>query len=136
DLALAATGVFVGGDQALVDAVGDLHGDVRIVGGERRPQAGLLLVGQQLGPGVQGPTYPVQGIAAAPSVAGGGLLDALAAHGELVRGQVHHVEGIHDRARCRYGVRGGGVVAGEPVHRDNLDSVAECLVAGIEPVGQ
>src|SRR5690606_7739385 len=55
---------------------------------------------------------------------------------ELVGGQVHHVERVHDRPCCRQSVGGGGVVAGEPVHRHDLDSAAEVRVLGAQPVGE
>jgi hypothetical protein len=64
---------------------------VGVIGHGRRTQANLLLVGQRFDPGVQRPADPIQRIANAASVPGGCLLDSLAAHGELARGQAHHV---------------------------------------------
>jgi hypothetical protein len=61
------------------------------------------------------------------------LLDPSAAVVQGVSGQADDVEGIHDRGRCRDLLCGGGLEAGEPVHRDDLDGVAPGLVATGEP---
>ena len=135
DLAVPPPQLIVGVDQALVDDVSDLYSRVGVVRDERLPEPDLLLVGQQLLPGQERPANPVQRIAGPAPVSGGGLLDALAAHGELVCGQVHDVEGDHHRTNRRHGLGGGGVVAGEPVYGDDLDAVAERPVTSVEPVG-
>lgn len=46
------------------DAVSELHGDVRIVGDEVRPQAHSLPGGQQLCPGGSRPVDPLERITA------------------------------------------------------------------------
>ena len=52
------------------------------------------------------------------------LLDTSAGGVERVSGQPDDVEGVHDRGRIREFLGGGGLEAGEPVHRDDLDLVA------------
>ena len=79
---------------------------------------------------------PVQGVAGAAPMSGGGLLYSLSAHGELVGGQMDDVERVHHRPCLGDGFGGGGVVSGEPVHRHHLDAVSKHLVTGIEPLGE
>ena len=57
------------------------------------------------------------------------LLDPAAAPVEGVAGQADDVEGIHHRDRVGELLGGGGLEAGEPVHRDDLDRVAPRLGA-------
>src|SRR5699024_12730245 len=83
-----------------------------------------------------GSADPVQRIAGTAAVSGCGLLDALAAHGELVCREVDDVERIHHRPSRGDCLGGGRVVAGEPVHRHHLDPVPKGLVTGVEPVGE
>ena len=67
-------------------------------------QADLLLVDEQLSPRPEGSANAVQRVAqrvaGAAAVPGGGLPDALAAHGELVRCHVDDVERVHHRTSC------------------------------------
>jgi hypothetical protein len=67
-LAAALSSVFaaVGGDHRLVDGPGDLHLGVGI-DGEELVESGLLLVGEQLGAGVEGPSSPEQRVVELPS---------------------------------------------------------------------
>jgi len=52
------------------------------------------------------------------------LLDASAAFIESISGQVHDVEGVHDRG-CVWEFFGGGAFEpGESIHRDNLNALA------------
>ena len=55
---------------------------------------------------------------------------------EGITGEFDDVEGVHHRPGSGNGFGGGGVVAGEPVHRDHLDSVSKHLVTGVEPLGE
>ena len=48
------------------------------------------------------------------------LLDAAPALVEGVPSEPHDVERIHDRGRLREFFGGGGLEAGEPIHRDDL----------------
>jgi len=52
------------------------------------------------------------------------LLDASAAFIESIPGQVHDVEGIHDRPRAGEFFGGGAFEPGESIHRDNLNALA------------
>ena len=61
------------------------------------------------------------------------LLDPAAAPVQRVAGQADDVEGVHHRDRVGQLLGGGGLEAGEPVHRDDLDAVAPGLVAVGEP---
>ena len=66
----------------------------------------------------------VQGICGAPAPMVKFLLDASAAFIESIPGQVHDVEGVHDRG-CVWEFFGGGAFEpGESIHRDNLDALA------------
>ena len=61
------------------------------------------------------------------------MLDALPAVVELLPGKSDHVEGIHDRGDGVDRFDGGGLVAGESVHRHDLDPVPERCGLGLEP---
>lgn len=63
----------------------------------------------------------------ASAMAEGVLLDALATLVELVPCEGDDVERVHHRDHIIDGLGGGGFVAGEPVHRDDLDPVTELL---------
>ena len=66
----------------------------------------------------------VQGICGAPSPMVKFLPGAPAALIESIPGQVHDVEGVHDRG-CVWEFFGGGAFeAGESIHRDDLDVLA------------
>ena len=66
--AAGPVGFAVGGDHALVDAPGRFDLDVLVVG-EQRLEPLLLLVGEQVGAGVQGPAGPVERVVGAAAVA-------------------------------------------------------------------
>jgi hypothetical protein len=55
------------------------------------------------------------------------LLDPAPALEERLTGQPHDVEGVHYRDRVRELFGGGGLEAGKPVHRNDLDPVAPSL---------
>ena len=65
----------------------------------------------------------VQGICGAPAPMVKFLLDASAAFIESISGQVHDVEGVHDRP-CVWEFFGGAFEPGESIHRDNLNALA------------
>ena len=71
--------------------------------------------------------YPaglVQGVRGAPAPMVKFLLDASAAFIESISGQVHDVEGVHDRG-CVWEFFGGcAFEPGESIHRDNLNALA------------
>src|SRR5512132_4696835 len=90
-------------------------------------RAGGLLVGEQVGTGVQGSPGTVERVVLTAAAAAGGLLNAAAAVVEGVAGQAHHVEGVHHRDRGGDLLSGGGLEAGEPVHRDDLHGLAPRL---------
>ena len=52
------------------------------------------------------------------------LLDASAALIESITGQVHDMEGIHDRPRSGEFFSGGALKSGESIHRDDLNILA------------
>ena len=88
----------------------------------------------EVGAGVQGAARRVERVTGAASVSVDGLLDASPASVEGVAGEADHVEGIHDGGRVGQFLGGGGLEPGEPIHRDDLDSVAPCLVAFGQPL--
>src|SRR5690606_4213334 len=122
-----------GGDHPLVDAPGHLDRDV-LLNREERLQARLLLVGEQVGAGVQGPAGGVERVALAAAVTVQLLLNAAAALVQRVAGQADDVEGVHHRDRVRQLLGGGGLEAGEAVHRDDLDPPPPGLVPVAQPV--
>ena len=61
------------------------------------------------------------------------LLDTPAGGVQRVTSQPDHVKRVHDRGRIREFLAGGGLEAGEPVHRDDLDLVTPRLRLGGEP---
>ena len=73
---------------------------------------------------MQHPAGLVQGIRGAPAPMVKFLLNASAAFIESISGQVHDVEGVHDRP-CVWEFFGGGAFEpGESIHRDNLNVAA------------
>ena len=75
----------------------------------------------------------VQGICGAPAPMVKFLLDTSAAFIESISGQVHDVEGVHDRG-CVWEFFGGGAFEpGESIHRDDLDALAPRIGAGGQP---
>ena len=67
----------VGGDHPLVDAPGGLDLDV-LIDGEQGRESGGLLVGEQVGPGVQGSPGTVERVALTAAAAGRGGSSLLA----------------------------------------------------------
>ena len=66
----------------------------------------------------------VEGICGAPAPMVKFLLDTSAAFIESIPGQMHDVEGVHDRP-CVWEFFGGGALEpGESIHRDDLDALA------------
>ena len=75
----------------------------------------------------------VQGIRGAPAPMVKFLLDTSAAFIESIPGQVHDVEGVHDRP-CVWEFFGGGAFEpGESIHRDDLDTLTPRVGAGGQP---
>ena len=122
----------VGTDHLLVDAPRGLHLDVVVVS-EQRLQACLPPGGEQVDAGVQHPPGPVQPITSTTPVAMKVLLDAAPAPVEPITGQPNHVEGIQHGGGVGKLLGGGGLEAGEPVHRDHLHAGAPLLGSTGEP---
>ena len=61
------------------------------------------------------------------------LLDTPAAFIESITGQVHDVEGIHDRPRAGEFFSGCAFEPGESIHRDDLNALAPRVRAGGQP---
>lgn len=122
-LALGLVGFAVGGDDALVDAPGRFNLDV-LLDGEHRLDAGALLIGEEVDTGVQGVTGAVERVAGVATVPEGVLLDPLPGPVQRVAGEADNAEGIHDWCRVGKLFRGGGLEAGEPVHRDHVEGRA------------
>ena len=112
----------------LVDAPGRLDLHVHVVS-EQLLQSLLLGVGEQVGAGVQDPPRTVERVVLAAAVPVDGLLDPAAALVQRVAGQPHNMERVHHRSSGGELFGGGGLEAGEPVHRDHLDAVAPVLGA-------
>ena len=73
---------------------------------------------------MQHPAGLVEGVRGAPAPMVEFLLDAPSALIQGVAGQVHDVEGVHDRG-CVWEFFGGGAFEpGESIHRDDLDVLA------------
>ena len=131
-MATGRVGVPVGGDHSLVGGMGDLDSDVSVVG-EQGIKPVLLFVGEQARAGVEGPARRVERVAGTAAVSVEVLLDPAAALVEGVAGEADDVEGIHHRDRVRQFFGGGGLEAGEAVHRDHFHLVAPGLVAFGQP---
>ena len=61
------------------------------------------------------------------------LLDASAAFIESITGQVHDVEGVHDRPRAGEFFSGCAFEPGESIHRNDLDVAAPGVGLGGQP---
>ena len=101
--------------------------------GEQREEPGLLLGGEQVDAGVQGPPAGVERVTGVAAVPAGVLLDPAPALVEGVAGKADDVERVHHRDRVGQLLGGGGLEAGEAVHRHDLDLVAPGLRAVGEP---
>ena len=73
--------------------------------------------------GIRGPTAPVVKF----------LLNAPAALIESIPGQVHDVEGVHDRPCAGEFFGGGALKPGESIHRDDLNILAPRIGLGGQP---
>lgn len=85
-------------DHALVDTPGSFDLDVAVIG-EQCFHTPLLLVGQQISAGVQGPPALVERVVLTPAGAMERELDPTPTHVHGVTGQTNHVEGTHNRGR-------------------------------------
>ena len=94
---------------------------------EELVEAFALLVGQQVGAGAQGPTRAMERVARAAPVTSDGLLDPPPALVERLASQARHVKGIHHGRGLGEFLGGISLEAGEPVHRDDLDSLTPHL---------
>ena len=75
----------------------------------------------------------VEGVRGAPAPMVKFLLDASAALIQGIAGQVHDVEGVHDRG-CVWELFGGSALKpGESIHRDNLNALAPRIGLGGQP---
>jgi hypothetical protein len=95
--------------------------------GEQGIEAGALLVGEQVGPGVQGQAAVVERVALAATVAVDGLLDPAAALIERLAGRADHVVGVHHGGDLGQFLDRGGLEPGEAVHRHDLDALAPSI---------
>ena len=80
--------------------------------------------------------YPaglVEGVRGAPAPVVKFLLDAPSALIESIPGQVHDVEGIHDRPCAGELFGGSALKPGESIHRDDLNTAAPGVGLGGEP---
>ncbi len=75
----------------------------------------------------------VQGICGAPAPMVKFLLDASAAFIESIPGQVHDVEGIHDRPRAGEFFGSGALEPGESIHSDDLNALTPRVGPGGQP---
>jgi hypothetical protein len=91
--AAAPIRVSVGGDDLLIDHVGDLDRDV-LVGVKHAGQPMVLAHRQQLDSGAGNAPDPIQRVAGMAAASEGLVLDTLADQVELGPGQCDHVEGI------------------------------------------
>lgn len=103
-----------------------------LVAVELRVQSVLLLVVMEITTGVQGPTGSIAWISHVPAMAAFVLLNALPAAVQRIAGDAHDVEGIDHRNRLREFLACSGLVAGYPVHRDDVDALFSLL----RPIGQ
>ena len=76
------------------------------------------------------PAGLVQGIRGPPAPVVEFLPDAPATLIESITGQVHDVEGIHDRPCVWEFFSGGAFEPGESIHRDDLNTLAPRIGAG------
>ena len=132
---LAPVGLGVAGDDLLVGAPHDLQLLVVFVP-EQPVEQGALPVGEG-GVGLeQDSAGPVQRVLLRAAPAGGLLLEALAALGELVAGEPDDVERVEDLPGVGHGLPDGVLVSGERVHRHDPHVPSELLGAGGEPSGE
>ena len=80
--------------------------------------------------------YPaglVEGVRGAPAPVVEFLLDAPSALIQGIAGQVHDVEGVHDRPCAGELFGGSALEPGESIHRDDLDALAPRIGLGGQP---
>ena len=82
---------------------------------------------------MQHPAGLVQGVRGAPAPVVKFLLNAPSALIESIPGQVHDVEGIHDRPCVGEFFGGGALEPGESIHRDDLNTLAPRIGLGGQP---
>lgn len=123
----------VSGNGALVDVPGDLDGDMVGMRVEHRLELRELMLLEQTEAGAQQPATPVERVPFPAAMPESLLLDALPGLVESVAEQLNDVEGVHHRRRVGNLLTGGGLVAGEPVHRDDVDAVSPGLRAPGQP---
>lgn len=116
-------------DDVLVDAPGDFEGDVAIAG-EQVGYLVLLARRELVSPGVEHTVGLVQGIRGTPTPMVTFLPGAPAALIESITGEVHDVDGIHDRG-CVWEFFGGcALKTGESIHLDDLHLLAPGVRVG------
>ena len=79
------------------------------------------------------PAGLVQGVGGTPAPVVKFLLNASATLIESITGQVHDVEGVHDRPRAGEFFSGCAFEPGESIHRDDLDAASPRVRAGGQP---
>ena len=82
---------------------------------------------------MQHPAGLVQGVRGTPAPVVKFLLNAPAALIESITGQVHDVEGIHDRGCAGELFGGSALEPGESIHRDNLNTLTPRIGLGGQP---
>lgn len=132
ELSQLLVGLPIRDDEALVDAPSGVDLGVSLVG-EQPFETGDLPVGEEVDTGEQGAAGAVERIPGAAPMPAGVLLDPLPAARERFAGKTHDVERVHHGGGVVEFLDRGGLVAGESVHRDDLDPVAPGVGAGGEP---
>ena len=79
------------------------------------------------------PAGLVEGVRGAPAPVVEFLLNASAALIESIPGEVHDVEGVHDRPRAGEFFGGCALKPGESIHRDDLNARAPSIGLGGQP---
>lgn len=93
-------------------------------GGEQRLEPVLLLLGEGICTGAQGPPRAVERIVFAAPVPVEILLNTAPTLIRSITSEANDVEGVHHRDRVRESFGGSGLEAGEPTQRDHLHLVA------------
>lgn len=115
-------GVPVGNDHPLVDAPGRFDLDVLFVR-EQAQQVFALPVDEECFAGVQGAAGAVGPVTGTASTSERVAMDAASAVVERVAGELDDMEWVHHRDRCWDLFCGGGLEAGESVHRDHFETI-------------
>ena len=82
---------------------------------------------------MQHPAGLVQGVRGAPAPVVKFLLDAPSALIQGIAGQVHDVEGVHDRPCAGELFGGSALEPGESIHRDDLNTLTPRIGLGGQP---